>query len=454
MEKNRKVCTMIVHEAIDNVRSTNQLLHYSSPKTSEDAYEFLVKLQQYLLDELQDSEKHPGRTNYNQVYDDNLYSSMKDFWNLFVGEITHEYTCTLCKSSSQTREPTDYLLLKFPDEFHDSNRNCTVESLIEFMLHEEELDRTCNLCGNTSAIETQKITKYPYFMCIILCCNTFVKDRAGNISSAVQFPALGFDIRGDNMPYDLFASVHRMPRKSGSGHFTAICRSKNLQSHQWFMYDDQNVSPSKFTNMKKPSTVLTCRMKTAYILYYISPSIETRIKNAKTIDLMEGGKDEQAQNVPVDMCENGKEGKADDSSDGDDKMDGEEVEEESGAAAHVDQARGILPQIYIPPVDPHEKRDTEQHVLPRRLPTRPAITRTQQREDYALLRQIESEQLRAKQRAQQCANDVLDPSVPANSEEGAKGSSSDSSDSSSSGSSSESSDSSSSGSSSDSSDSS
>ncbi len=123
----------------------------------------------------------------------------------------------------------------------------------------------------------------------------------------------------------------------------------------------------------------------------------------------------------VDMCENGKEGKADDSSDGDDKMDGEEVEEESGAAAHVDQARGILPQIYIPPVDPHEKRDTEQHVLPRRLPTRPAITREQQREDYALLRQIESEQLRARQRAQQCANDVLDPSVR-NSEEGTKGS--------------------------------
>ena len=120
-------------------------------------------------------------------------------------------------------------------------------------------------------------------------------------------------------------------------------------------------------------------------------------------------------------------------------MDGEEVEEESGAPAHVDQARGILPQIYIPPVDPHEKRDTEQHVLPRRLPTRPAITRTQQREDYALLRQIESE--RAEQRAQPRANDVLDPSVR-NSEEGAEGSSSDSSDSSSSGSLSDSSDSS------------
>jgi hypothetical protein len=34
---------MIVHEPIDNVRSTNQLLlYYASPKTSEDAHEFIV----------------------------------------------------------------------------------------------------------------------------------------------------------------------------------------------------------------------------------------------------------------------------------------------------------------------------------------------------------------------------------------------------------------------------
>jgi len=102
-------------------------------------------------------------------------------------------------------------------------------------------------------------------------------------------------------------------------------------------------------------------MKTAAILFYVSPSIiETCIKNANTIDLMEGGK-EQAQNVPnseinccdedgkeghadgisrdvpietdsegaeqtIDMCEDGKEGKADYSGDGDDKMDSEEKE--------------------------------------------------------------------------------------------------------------------------------
>ena len=58
-------------------------------------------------------------------------------------------------------------------------------------------------------------------------------------------------------------------------------------------------------------------MKTATILFYVSPSIETHIKNAKTIDLMEGG-NEQAQNVPnseINPCHgDGKEGHADGSS--------------------------------------------------------------------------------------------------------------------------------------------
>jgi len=54
------------------------------------------------------------------------------------------------------------------------------------------------------------------------------------------------------------------------------------------MYNDDRVSPSKFTNMqKKHAVVLRCHMKTATILFYVSPSIKTHIKNAKTIDLME-----------------------------------------------------------------------------------------------------------------------------------------------------------------------
>jgi len=122
-------------------------------------------------------------------------------------------------------------------------------------------------------------------MCILLC--RVKRDNNGTISSAVQFPALGFDIKGDNKPYDLSATTHHTPTRGGSGHYTAICGSRVLQSAEWFMYDDDNISSLKFTNMKNHAVVLEKNMKTATILFYGSPSIETRIINMKTVDLME-----------------------------------------------------------------------------------------------------------------------------------------------------------------------
>jgi hypothetical protein len=63
------------------------------------------------------------------------------------------------------------------------------------------------------------------------------------------------------------------------------------------MYDDDRVTTLKFTKTQKKHTMEKRNyMKTAPILFYVSPSIETHIKNAKTIDLMEGGK-EHAQVV-------------------------------------------------------------------------------------------------------------------------------------------------------------
>jgi hypothetical protein len=277
---------------------------------------------------------------------------MNAFWDLFTGEITHEYTCTSCKNTFQNWELINYLLLKFPDEHHEQDQYCTVEFLIEYHLQEEKIDNYwCSFCEkNSSATKTSAITKYPSFMCILLCCRR--RDNNGTISSAVQFPALGFDIKGDNMPYDLSATVHHTPRRSGRGHCTAISRSRDLQSQEWFMYDDDRVSPLKFTNMqKKQAMVLKCHMKTANILFYVSPSLETRSKNAKTIDLMEVEKEkEQFVPVPTDSqmnpCHNGvkdsryidadgEEGDADGYSgdsndkDEDDNKDDEEEERES-----------------------------------------------------------------------------------------------------------------------------
>ena len=163
----------------------------------------------------------------------------------------------------------------------------------------------------TSATTKSSITKFPSFMCILLCRS--IGDSA--ITSAVEFPALGFDIKGDQMPYDLSATVHHKPAKgAGKGHYTAISRSRNLQSQEWFIYDDR-VSSVNFTKTHKNQTVVQKRFtKQATILFYVSPSIETRIKKSQTIDLMEGGK-EQAQNVPnseINPCDGaGNEGHAD-----------------------------------------------------------------------------------------------------------------------------------------------
>ena len=300
---------------------------------------------------------------------------MKSFWDQFEGEITVEYTCTSCKSTNAGPASINYLLLHFPG---DNDKKCyTVQSLIEFNLRETDVeDYNCPGCQKkTSATSKSSITKFPSFMCIVLCRNG--GDSNGIITSAVEYPALGFDIKGDQMPYDLSATVHHKPTKGGKGHYTAISRSRNLQSQEWFMYDDDRVSSVNFTKTHKNQNVVQKRFtKNPTILFYVSPSIETRIKKSKTIDLMEGGK-EQAQNVPnseinpcdgkgneghadgssrdvpiqsdsegakktVDICEVGEEGTADGSSDKNDKKD-EHKEEEGESSGDESSSMAVVP---------------------------------------------------------------------------------------------------------------
>jgi hypothetical protein len=112
------------------------------------------------------------------------------------------------------------------------------------------------------------------------------------------------------------------------------------------MYDDDRVFPSKFTNMqKKHAVVLKCHMKTATILFYVSPSLETRIKNAKTIDLMEVEKEKEQfvpiENIDVDGEEGGADGYGGDSkSHNKDEDDNNDDEEEEGESSEEDSSSG------------------------------------------------------------------------------------------------------------------
>ncbi len=90
------------------------LTNYLACQTSEDAHEYIMGLKQCLLDKLQ-SENDSGVTISGSDYDENLYMSMKTFWDLFPpGQFTTTVTCTTCGTISTTHEPFSELMLNLP----------------------------------------------------------------------------------------------------------------------------------------------------------------------------------------------------------------------------------------------------------------------------------------------------------------------------------------------------
>ena len=270
----------------------------------------MIKLQELLLDELKESKDKSGLTLKGDNYDNDLYVSMKGFWDQFTMELTHDITCATCENTTRSQEVMNCLLLQFPEAHQHSDKDITFDKLMDYHLEEEFLEPyQCGSCKTTSsATKKSSITKFPSFVCVYLCRRR--NDNKSTISSAVDFPVLGFWLEGGHTPYDLSATVHHKPKKSGNGHYTAISRSRNVQSQEWFTYDDDRVSTSNFTKTHRKHTMVKKEyMKTATILFYVSPSIETRIKKATTIDLMEGNK-EPAQvataiqtNSVVNLCD-------------------------------------------------------------------------------------------------------------------------------------------------------
>jgi hypothetical protein len=98
------------------------LTNYSFCQTSEDAHEYIMGLKQCLIDELTQSKDGSGVTNSGREYDENLYMSMKTFWDLFsAGQFTTTVTCTTCGTMSTTHEPFSEVMLTFPQPHHESD---------------------------------------------------------------------------------------------------------------------------------------------------------------------------------------------------------------------------------------------------------------------------------------------------------------------------------------------
>ena len=199
-------------------------------------------LKECLLDKLKQSEDGSGVTDY----DESLYMNMKTFWDLFsTGQSKSTVTCTTCGTISVKDKPFDELLLFFLQPHHDFDQDCTVEDLIAHHCGMQDIDNyQCYICnGRTLAKKVTAITTCPPIFCIVLCRR---KQDGGSIKSSVQFPVSGFNITEDDLQYNLVGTIHHKPRGPDHGHYTSICQSQRSRSRNWFNYNDDSVSISKF----------------------------------------------------------------------------------------------------------------------------------------------------------------------------------------------------------------
>ena len=158
-----------------------------------------MSLKQCLLEELTQSEDGSGVTNGNTVYDENIYKSMKDFWDIFTtGQLTTTVTCATCGNISTTREPFSELMLNFPEAHHEGDQDCMVQDLIRHHCMTQHLpDYKCDVCNVRGlANKVTFITECPYIMCIVLCCK---KMNGESITPNVQFPISGFKLAEDDL---------------------------------------------------------------------------------------------------------------------------------------------------------------------------------------------------------------------------------------------------------------
>ena len=233
----------------------------------EDAHEYLLDLEDCLLNELKQKEDGSNDTDY----DDELYTNMMTFWELFRGGQTAETrTCTSCGYTTSGNDDFDGLLLYFPGDHHGSDKDCTLDGLMAHHCGTRCIeDYTCGKCNQRMTLTTKSVfIKCPRILCIVL---ERKKLDGGSINSSVNFPVSGFRIIEDHLQYNLVGTVHHELDDDDHGHYTLICYSQ--RSPHWYLYDDEKVTYEQFVKKQPKDEVLKRLTRTATILFYESEDI-------------------------------------------------------------------------------------------------------------------------------------------------------------------------------------
>jgi ubiquitin C-terminal hydrolase len=167
----------------------------------------------------------------------------------------HQRMCRTCNAVSTNMEGRYSFLLQFTSNHFNEQKDCTLKELFqvyqEGSVLEEYKHKKCSV--QSEAVETDKIVTLPSFLCVVVSRNINHEGRPILIDSPVDYPVnklhganitLDKHMNNDGHSYRFLDFINSKSACSDTGHYTAICKSKD--SRDWFEYNNGDVWKSKF----------------------------------------------------------------------------------------------------------------------------------------------------------------------------------------------------------------
>jgi hypothetical protein len=208
---------------------------------SENASEFMTVLNAHLLDEVQEKTS--------------LHKALNEFFMLFYWMTEHQPMCRTCNAVSNNVEGGYSFLLRFTSNHFNEEKDCTLNELFQVYQEGSVLEEyKCKKCSvQSEAVKTDKNVTLPSILCAVVSRNINNEGRPILINSPVDYPVnklcganitLDGHMNNNGHSYRLFDVINYKSSGGDTGHYTAICKSKD--SCDWFEYNDGDVQKSAF----------------------------------------------------------------------------------------------------------------------------------------------------------------------------------------------------------------
>jgi hypothetical protein len=155
----------------------------------QDAHEYIVTLKDQMLKELKAEQANTDPNTIRHPYDNDLYTSMKEFWDNFdSGMMAQAVTCPKCGNVTTKEDDFSDLILRFPEQpTANRKQQHKLASLYENYTSGEADDYMCIPCNSrVTALRKEWISGCQKILTIVLARKTMVE--GGHVGDAVNFP--------------------------------------------------------------------------------------------------------------------------------------------------------------------------------------------------------------------------------------------------------------------------